>query len=322
MNIAFAGFRHSHIIGLYNTAKNADNITILGCYEENEAAREKMKSQLDCDFNYSSYEEILSDPKVEAVAIADYYGKRGQLAIDALNAGKHIICDKPICISLSELKQIEELTKKNNLKISCMLDLRYMAQTETVKEMIKNGEIGDIVNVSFTGQHCLDYANRDEWYFEKGKHGGTINDIAIHGIDLIRYITGKNLTKINFAKTRNAYATEVPDFKDCGQFMVEMEDISVMADVSYAAPKCDKLLPTYWDFYFWGTKGMINFRYSEDCIHLFNETEKTIDCKHINSMYLFDFITEIKGEGFETNTEFTLNSQKQVLEIQDFANNN
>ena len=319
MNIAFAGFRHSHIIGLYKSAMSNEETNVLGCFEENTVERDKMKGIIGDDFSYSSYEEILTDKRVDTVAIADYYAKRGGMVIDALRAGKHVICDKPICTSLSELYDIEKLTEETGLKVACMLDLRYMAQTVTVRDMIQRGDIGEIINVSFTGQHCLDYGNREGWYFEDGKHGGTTNDIAIHGLDLVRCITGKNLTKINCSKERNAYATEVPAFKDCSQFMVDMEGISVMADVSYASPKCNKTLPTYWDFYFWGLDGMINFRCSETVIHLYKGSEQIIECERPTSKYYEDFIKEINGEGYMTNTKYTLESQKQILMIQEAA---
>ena len=194
-----------------------------------------------------------------------------KLAIEALKHGKHIICDKPICTDLKELDEIEKLAEEKNLQVCCMLDLRYMPQIPKVCELVKSGEIGNILNISFTGQHCLDYGNRPGWYFEEGKHGGTINDIAIHGIDIVRFITGKNLTRINCAKVRNAFAKAATDFKDCGQFIVEMEDASLMADVSYAAPKTDEMLPTYWDFYFWGDKGMLNFNFRSNTINIFKD---------------------------------------------------
>lgn len=96
MNIAFAGFRHGHILGLYRMALNSEEVTIRGCYEEEQAAREIAAKNENIVFNYSSYDELLDDVSVEAVAIGDYYGKRGAMVIAALKKGKHVICDKPI----------------------------------------------------------------------------------------------------------------------------------------------------------------------------------------------------------------------------------
>lgn len=104
--------------------------------------------------------------------------KRGYI-IEALKHNKHVICDKPICTDLKELEEIEKLSKEKNLRVACMLDLRYIPQVGKVKELIQSGEIGEIKIASFTGQHFLDYGNRPIWYYEGNNQGGTINDIAI-----------------------------------------------------------------------------------------------------------------------------------------------
>lgn len=319
MNIAFAGFRHDHIFGLYKTVTSTDTVNLVGCFERDENAKKQAEEKRNIKFNYNSYEELLNDKNVDIVAIGDYYGIRGSMIIEALKKGKHVICDKPLCTSLEELEKIEELSKENNLKVCCMLDLRYLPQIPKVCEIIRNGEIGKIVNVSFTGQHCLDYPNRPKWYYEDGKHGGTINDIAIHGIDLVKFITGKNVTKVNCAKTWNAFAIEEPQFKDCAQFMIEMEDISLMADVSYAAPKFNGRMPTYWDFYFWGTEGLLKFNIQNGKIHIFKNEETIIDCGERNVDYLNDFVLEINGTKTIMDTQGILNSQRQVLKIQQEA---
>lgn len=319
MNIAFAGFRHSHIYGLYNTVMDNPEVALCGCFERDDDARESAAKAYGIDFNYKTYEDILKDERVDAVAIGDYYGIRGAMIIAALKAGKHVICDKPLCTDIKELDKIEKLAKANNLQVCCMLDLRYMPQIPKVCEIINNGGIGRIVNVSFTGQHCLDYGNRPWWYFGKGKHGGTINDIAIHGIDLIRFITGKNLTKVNCARTWNAFADKEPEFKDCGQFMVQMEDISVMADVSYAAPKFNGTMPTYWDFYFWGTEGMLKFNLQNNKIYVYKTEEEILDCDDRKIDYLNDFILEINGKKSIMDTEGVIETQRQVLKIQKVA---
>ena len=319
MNIAFAGFRHDHIFGLYEAAAQNSEVTIVGAYEEDAATREKVEREYGIHISYNHYDALLNDDNVQAVAIGDYYGKRGAMVIEALKHGKHVICDKPICTSLEELNEIEKLAEEKQLQVCCMLDLRYMPQIEKVKALIEAGDLGDIHIASFTGQHCLNYGVRPQWYFEEGKHGGTINDIAIHGIDLIRYITGKNLTKINYARVWNAYADKVPEFKDCGQFNVDMDGMALSADVSYAAPAFQGIMPTYWDFCFWGTKGMLNFNLKSGDIRIYRDAEEVIPCDEIEVTYLTDFIKEISGTKTIMNTKGILLSQRQVLQIQDFA---
>lgn len=323
MRIAFAGFRHGHIVSLYQKAQENPDVTILGCHEEDDATRQSTIQNLNADFCYQNYADLVRDPAVEVVAIGDYYAKRGQLVIEALKNGKHVICDKPICTELSELDEIERLAKEKNLQVCCMLDLRYMEQASKAKELVESGVIGEVKIATFTGQHGLSFDTRPRWYFEDGKHGGTINDIAIHGMDLVRFITGKNLTKINCAKTWNAYAVKAPNFKDCGQFMADMEGMAVTADVSYSAPRFNGILPTYWDFYFWGTEGMIHFNMAENKTCLYKDGAcQEFPCEFLSSRYFEDLPKMIQGIPALLNTEDILKSQRQILEIQKYADQN
>ena len=316
MNIAFAGFRHAHILSLYDSAVKNEGVNVVGCFEADAATADSLSH---INFNYSTFEELLADERVEAVAIGDYYQKRGAMVIEALRHGKHVICDKPICTELDELKTIRELSTEKGLVVSCMLDLRYMPQVEKVKEMLAEGAIGDLHIASFTGQHPLNYGVRPSWYFEDGKHGGTINDIAIHGIDLLRYLTGRDLTKINCARSWNAFASEVPSFKDSAHLMIEMGEMAVIADVSYAAPRFSGILPTYWDFKLWGSDGMISFNYRDPSIYLYKGDETVIRGEPAVPDCLGDFMSEVSGIRTVLNESDVLASQEQVLKIQKFA---
>ena len=316
MNIAFAGFRHDHIFGLYNSALAEAGVSVFGAFEEDDAARAAAEEK-GVAFTYPTYRALLDDAAVEIVAVGDYYGIRGRRVIEALKAGKHVICDKPLCTSLSELDEIERLVAEKGLKVCVMLDLRYLPQVEKARGIIAAGELGNILNASFTGQHCLNYGKRPHWYFEAGKHGGTINDIAVHGIDLLRFLTGKNLTEVTFAETWNAFADKEPQFEDCARFAVKMGDMAVTADVSYAAPKCKTPLPTYWRFTLWGTRGMMEFGYASPELRVYRETEEVFDCPARKVDLLRDFLAEIAGEApTAVNTADMLASQRQTLLIQ------
>ena len=205
-----------------------------------------------------------------------------------------------------------------------MLDLRYMPSAATAKEIYESGKYGKICNISFDGQHCIDYENRPSWYFEEGMHGGTINDLGIHGVDLVRHIFGVEFVKTDFAEVRNIYAHRHEHFKDCAMFVSSLTgDARVMADVSYSAPANQSAIPTYWQFRCWMQKGVMFFSYNSPDVTVYDTSGnvKIFNGKSGNSDYLADFICEIENNTY-CFTESVLSSVKTCLEIQAFADKN
>ena len=332
MKIAFAGFRHGHIFVLYDMAKNHSEYEITGAFEE-EINAHKTAEEKGVVFNYPTYKAVLQDDNVEVIAIGSAYGDRGPMAIEALKAGKHVICDKPLCTKLSELDEIERLAKEKGLTVSCMFTMRYENKLVAVKELIDSGKLGKINNVYFGGQHPLQYGRRPSWYFEDGKHGGVINDIAIHGVDLLSYLFGGKIKTINGARCWNAYAKEEPDFLDSAQFMLTLDNgAGVIADVSYAIPDGVEFnLPYYWQFFIWGTEGMIGFSLSEKQLTK-DGVEKSATYYVKGNVapipledgqgenYLTDFLKVVKGEKCVLPMSEVISSTRATLEIQQKAN--
>lgn len=322
MRIAFAGFRHGHIYALYQLAENHPDVEITGGWEDFEPARQKAAAEHGVRFCYESYEALLADHAVEAVAIGNYYTARGAMIIAALKAGKHVICDKPMCTNPAEMEEICRLAETTGRSVFMMLDLRYNPNVLAAKQQIEQGAIGKVHNIYFGGQHPLMYGTRDDWYFEKGKHGGTINDIAVHGIDLIAYLTGLEPAEVCGARCWNAYAAAEPDFLDSAQFMLKLTDGSgVIADVSYAAPNSQGFtMPTYWDFKIWGSQGLLAFSVTRDGAELYRDgkTEVEIIPKvEAPTTYLDDFLREVRGEKpLLLSTKASLAAAANTLRIQ------
>lgn len=322
--IGFAGFRHGHIFGLYNLAKNNDEVEIVAAWEENEDAKKQAEAS-GVIFNCNSFEDLINNPEIDIIAIGDYYGRRGELAIKSLKSGKHIIADKPLCTSLNELEEIKRLSIENNLKVGLMLDLRYHKNFVTASRLLSEGHIGEINNICFEGQHKLSYGERPMWYFEEGKHGGTINDIAIHGIDIVKYYCGLDIEKINAARCWNKFADKQPKFKESAQFMLTLTGgAGLIADVSYAQPSNIKFpFPYYWGFKIWGTKGVLAFTVSSPYVELYKNGENellTFEGEATSRNCLVDLLKDIKGEA--SYTEGILSSVCDTLTIQAFADNN
>ena len=317
LNIAFAGFRHGHIFDLWNKVERHPEIRLAGAWEEDADTRAANAAKV--DFNYPAYADLLADDKVDVVAIGDYYAKRGPLAIEALKAGKHVIADKPLCVSLAELDEIEKLSAEKKLAVHCMFSMRYGQDAAALRDLVGSGRLGEIRNVYFGGQHPLNYGVRPMWYFEDGKHGGTINDIAIHGIDYLAYTMGLRKKRILAARCWNAYALEKKNFKDSAQFMLELENgAGVIADVSYAA-LTSQPLPTYWMFIVWGSKGMVKFKAGDPELEVYFEGAKTplyVHSKAPAADYFTELEAELEGRPGLITTAEVLRSTRDTLEIQ------
>lgn len=318
--LAFAGLRHVHIYSLHDRAVNDPNWEITAICEEDAASRETVRQ--DITLTHESISHMLDNAPCDAVAVGDYYGKRGAIVIEALQKGKHVISDKPLCTSLAELDQIEKLARENGLKVGCMLDLRTMPPIASARKALQSGVIGDVVHIQFGGQHPLLPGSRPGWYFEPGKHGGTINDIAIHAIDAIPWMTGHKITQIVAARSWKALPSGFDCFKDAGELMLELDNgAGVLGDVSYQMANTQGYsLPTYWRFTVWGTKGMMEFNCLDPHVRIYADGEKSPtvlgEIADTGVDYLDSFLADIAGKPTDLNTDTVFAATRLALEIQ------
>lgn len=302
LRFAIVGFRHPHINSLVAHLKERDDVQLVAACEEDATAREQVAAANVSENLFDSYEKLLDEVECDVIGIGDYYGRRGALALEALRRGKHIISDKPICISLAELDQIEALAREKDLRIGCQLDMRDAAPFRRLRELVQSGEMGEIHAISFGGQHPLNYGTRAGWYFEEGKHGGTINDIAIHALDYIPFLTGKRWSTINAARNWNARLPQVPHFKDAGQLMMTLQNgCGVLGDVSYIVPDSfGYTLPHYWRTTVWGENGLAETAYNAQEVLFYRngdkEPQRLAATEHATGKYLADFIAEVQGQ--------------------------
>ena len=323
--VAFVGLRHGHIVSLYQRIKNDKRFEIVAVCEEDEKAAAEAAANWNIAGTHNSYEKMLNEVEFDILAVGDYYGIRGKRIIAAMKKGKHVIGDKPLCTDLQELAEIRELAEKNALKVGEMLDFRDYAPVRAAKELIDLGAMGEIHAINFGGQHPLNYGTRPWWYFEAGKHGGTINDIAIHGLDVAEYLTGNQITELNAARTWNAFADKEPNFNDSAQAMFTLSNgCGCTADVSYAAPvKFGFDSPFYWRFTIWGTNGVAEFCARDKAVHFYDNNSGEIrtipPVSKTLSDYLEIFVNELDGKKEALGTEHLLNVSEKALKLQAMA---
>lgn len=327
LKLAVAGFRHGHVFSLIAEARKL-GIEVVAAAEEDASTRESLAGHQQITITHSSVEKMLSDVPFDILGIGDYFARRGSLALQGLKAGKHIIADKPLCTSIAECDQIAELAAAKKLSVGCMFGLRSSATLQAMKKKIAEGAIGTVRTLCITGQHPLMYGTRPAWYFEEGKQGGTINDIGIHAVDLIYWLTGLQIKEVCAARSWNAKAVQAPWFKDCAQVMLKLDnDAGVIADFSYLSPdRCGYSVRQYWRITVHGDNGVIEYQNGDNCLMFANsdsQKPESIPCNNETKpdSFLEQLIREIEGKPTpgQLTTEYVLKASRKALEIQQEA---
>jgi predicted dehydrogenase len=320
IRFGFVGFRHGHIYSLYEKVKETAGVEVVAAFEEHGPTRAEAvgKGVL---ITHRSAADLIENADCDVIATGDYFANRGAIVIASLKAGKHAISDKPMCTSLSELDEIDRLVNEKGLKVGCMLTMRGSRQMNGLRDRVRQGAIGEVHAISFGGQHPLNLETRASWYFEPGKHGGTLTDIAVHAIDALPWMTGLSYQTINAARCWNAFAPEYPHFKDGGQMMLTMNNgCGVLGDVSYFMPdQGGYTSPHYWRLTLWGRTGVLETATASQTI-LQNAGGQLVNLPlpEVRETYFSYFIKDIMGNSSDEDldTAQVIASSRAVLKIQ------
>ena len=105
MRIAFIGFRHGHIMGLYESAQKSPAVRVVAAAEDHAETIESLRRDGKVQLTHNDWQKVIAETDCDAIAVGDYFGRRGQIIISALKANKHVIADKPICTSTDAWSQ-------------------------------------------------------------------------------------------------------------------------------------------------------------------------------------------------------------------------
>lgn len=136
---------------------------------------------------FGSYEELLNDPEIEAVYIPLPNDLHVPYAIKALQAGKHVLCEKPIALSSAQSQELLEASKAfAHLKIMEAFMYRFHPQWQQAKKLVNDGAIGELKTI----QSFFSYYNTDENNIRNKKEagGGAMMDIGCYCVSLSRFI--------------------------------------------------------------------------------------------------------------------------------------
>lgn len=148
---------------------------------------------------YTDYKQLLKDPEVEAVSVCMPNKFHGECSIAAARAGKHVLVEKPMAMSLAEARKMVAEAKKAGVMLLVNQSMRNYPAHKKAREIIQSGMIGKVLHVTGMCGHSgpEHWAPGAKWFFKKkDARFGAMADLGVHKADAIRYITGKEIAEI------------------------------------------------------------------------------------------------------------------------------
>ncbi len=227
----------------------ANNAELVAVMDTNMESALRVKKKYSAQYAFETIEELLAVEEIEAIYIASPVFCHLQQVRDVAGAGKHILLEKPLGLNVDEAEKIAEVCQKAGVKLSVGLMMRFHSYHQKLRELVEQGAFGTIVSVrgQFT---CWFPEMPNNWRQEKNlSGGGALMDLSIHSIDLVRYVTGLEVTEVAGLIGNQVFQYSV---EDAGSVMMRFSNGAVgYVDSNFNVP--DVASKSKFEIY--GTKG-------------------------------------------------------------------
>jgi len=150
---------------------------------------------------YEDYKELLKDESIEVVHVLTPNREHADITVDALYAGKHVMCEKPMAKTAADALRMVEAAEKTGKKLTIGYQHRHKAQSRYAKDVIDHGDLGEIYYANCLAIRRRGTPNWGVFLDEEAQGGGPIIDIATHSLDLTLYLMNNYEPRLVMGKT-------------------------------------------------------------------------------------------------------------------------
>lgn len=174
---------------------NNPDAEIVACCDEVRERAERLRERFGGKA-YDSHRELLADASVDAVSVCAANAAHAPLAIAALDLGKHVLCEKPMGLTMDECRAMVAAAARSGKKLMIGHNQRFDPAHLMARKLIASGEMGKVLSFAAVFGHggpekwAAD-KGADTWFFRKSAAGvGAVADLGLHKIDLLRFLIG------------------------------------------------------------------------------------------------------------------------------------
>lgn len=168
------------------------NAELIAVCDNKKARRDEIANVHTADV-YDDYKELLAREDIDVVCICTPNAYHSEMTCAAAHAGKHIVCEKPMCLTVEEGKKMCASAEENNVHLFIVKQNRYNPPVAKIKEVLDEGRLGKVlmVVVNVYWNRNVEYYSESDWKGTRALDGGTLYTQVSHFIDLMLWFTGQ-----------------------------------------------------------------------------------------------------------------------------------
>jgi predicted dehydrogenase len=213
IGIGVISFAHGHANAYCHRMLTFDDVKLVACWDDNEERGKHTANQF--GMTYSPHlEDVVNHPEIQAVIVACETNRHAEMVLAAAAAGKDILCQKPMALTLEDCDRMIEAVNKAGVKFMMAHQMRHDPANIKMKELIDSGVLGKIG--ALRRRHCIGVlfsegfvTGPSKWHIDPEKNMGMFMDDASHATDFIHWMLGRPISVI--AEIDNILTSVAPD---------------------------------------------------------------------------------------------------------------
>lgn len=306
LKLGVMGIDHGHIFGMLGGMK-AQGATCAQYWTDGPAVTEAKFNETFPEVARVADRRAILDSDVDMVLISAVPADRAALAIEAMEAGKDVMVDKPGCTTLEQLEAVQACVARTGRIWSVNFSERFEVRSAVkASQLVADGAVGRVIQVVTLAPHKQNLKTRPDWYFKRERYGGILTDIGSHQVDQFLHFTGSTEVTVAHALVENTTMPEHPGFQDFGE-------MTLVGDKGHGYLRLDWFtpngLPTWGDgrLIILGTEGTIECRkytdigqpHRTDNLYLVNGTRNEyIDCRDVELPYFRQLTEDVQARSY------------------------
>lgn len=179
-----------------------EDVEIVAVSDFNLERAKEVAQKFGVKYAYQTHQELIANPDIDAISVCAPNYLHASITLEAIHAGKHVLCEKPMATSLEDAQMMQDAANNKNVRLMIGHSQRFMPVHMKAKEILDTGKLGRVLSFQtifgHSGPENWSVDGSKSWFFNQNEaFAGVLGDLGVHKADLIRWLLSDEIIEVS-----------------------------------------------------------------------------------------------------------------------------